>query len=453
MTANIDQLKQEEVADWNAARGPKRLEELARARATLDSLVWPWDADLSRQNFWKAQLDGVDLAFAVLQGSVFDGASLNDAVLDYARANDVSFSHTRLNGGSLYRGRFQGANFNRTHLRGADLRFADFTRANLAYADLRDAKLIRANFENAVLEGADLRGADLSATNFAEADMYRADLRGCDLGATFFRSANLRQAKLADADLRTAMLDDANLREADLTGADLSGGRLRYTTLVETKVQDADFSGAHIFGMSAWDLVGDPASARDLNIAGERDPVIRIDDLEVAQFVYLLLHNEKIRKVIDTVTAKAVLILGRFTDPRKAVLDALRERLRELGFVPMVFDFDRPVNRNLTETVTTLAQLSRFVIADITDAKSIPQELQKIVPGLPSLPVQPIIQDDQFEYGMFEDFLDYPWVLLPYRYQDTQSLLDVLKEKVIAPAESKAAEVIARRAALRATRD
>ena len=43
----------------------------------------------------------------------------------------------------------------------------------------------------------------------------------------------------------------------------------------------------------------------------------------------LLLHNEKIRKVIDTITSKAVLILGRFTPERKKVLDALRDGLRQ----------------------------------------------------------------------------------------------------------------------------
>ena len=37
----------------------------------------------------------------------------------------------------------------------------------------------------------------------------------------------------------------------------------------------------------------------------------------MAQFVYLLLNNAKIRDVIDTVTAKAVLILGRFKGERK----------------------------------------------------------------------------------------------------------------------------------------
>ena len=43
------------------------------------------------------------------------------------------------------------------------------------------------------------------------------------------------------------------------------------------------------------------------------EPKVTVDNIEVAQFIYLLLHNGKIRDVIDTVTSKAVLILGRFT--------------------------------------------------------------------------------------------------------------------------------------------
>ena len=69
------------------------------------------------------------------------------------------------------------------------------------------------------------------------------------------------------------------------------------------------------------------------------EPEITVDNIEVAQFVYLLLHNEKIRDVIDTVTSKAVLILGRFTAERKAVLDALREELRKRDYLPILFDF------------------------------------------------------------------------------------------------------------------
>jgi hypothetical protein len=50
-------------------------------------------------------------------------------------------------------------------------------------------------------------------------------------------------------------------------------------------------------------------------------------------FGELLLHNQKVRDVIDTITSKVVLILGRFTDERKAVLDALREELRKRNYL------------------------------------------------------------------------------------------------------------------------
>lgn len=101
------------------------------------------------------------------------------------------------------------------------------------------------------------------------------------------------------------------------------------------------------------------------------------------------------------------------------MLDALRTRLRIRNFVPIVFDFEKPVSRDLTETISILAHMARFVIADITDAKSVPQELQKIVPNLPSLPVQPIILKNQYEYAMFKDFGGFLSVLPPYPYQDT----------------------------------
>lgn len=114
---------------------------------------------------------------------------------------------------------------------------------------------------------------------------------------------------------------------------------------------------------------------------------ITVDNVEVAQFIYLLLNNQKIRHVIDSITSKVVLILGCFTSARKAVLDAIREDLRMRDYLPVLFDFEKPSSRDLTETISTLAHMARFVIADITDAKSVPQELMKIVPSLPSVPV------------------------------------------------------------------
>ena len=63
----------------------------------------------------------------------------------------------------------------------------------------------------------------------------------------------------------------------------------------------------------------------------------------------------------------------------------MKSALRAKAYLPILFDFEKPQTRDLTETVTTLARMSRFIIADLTDPRSIPQELSQIVPDLPSV--------------------------------------------------------------------
>ena len=173
-----------------------------------------------------------------------------------------------------------------------------------------------------------------------------------------------------------------NLYGATLCGANLGEAMLYHAALVDTDLTRADLTGCRIFGVSAWDLKLEGAKQRNLIITNVDEPEITVDNIEVAQFVYLLLHNEKIREVIDTITSKAVLILGRFTEERKAVLDALREELRKRDYLPILFDFEKPRSRNTDETITLLARMARFVVADISDAKSVLQELRAIVPDL-----------------------------------------------------------------------
>jgi hypothetical protein len=97
------------------------------------------------------------------------------------------------------------------------------------------------------------------------------------------------------------------------------------------------------------------------------------------------------RRADPTVTSNVVLILGRFTPERKAVLDAIRKELCNLHYVPILFDFDLPAGRDITETVPLLARMARFIIADLTEPSSIPKELEAIVPRL-AAPVQPLLE-------------------------------------------------------------
>jgi hypothetical protein len=166
-----------------------------------------------------------------------------------------------------------------------------------------------------------------------------------------------------------------------------------------------------------------------------------VDNLQVAQFIYLLLNNEEIRHVIDTITSKVVLILGRFTPERKIVLDALREELRKRDYLPVLFDFEKPVSKDLSGTVTTLANMARFVIADLTDPSSVPHEMAVVAPAT-VVPIQPILLEGRREYAMFVDLKKrYHWVLEPFQYKSMESLLAQLTDRVIAPAEAKVKEL------------
>ena len=311
--------------------------------------------------------------------------------------------------------------------------------AELLGIDLSSAQLSQAHFFEANLQGADLKFANLDYAYF-----HKANLQDADLSYSLLTFAELQQSNLTRANLHYASLNWADLGEADLRRANLTNANLSETNLVKANLGGADLTGARVYGISAWDVNLNGAIQSNLIITPTRESIITVDNLVVDQFIYLLLYNEKIRHVIETVTSKVVLILGRFTPERKAVLDAIREELRRHDLLPVLFDFEKPATRDIHETVTTLARMARFVIADITDPKSIPQELVSIVEQMPSLPVQPILQDGFEPWGMYDHIQRYPWVLTIHRYRDLDDLLVSLKEKVVAPAEMKAKKLAGR---------
>jgi uncharacterized protein YjbI with pentapeptide repeats len=320
-------------------------------------------------------------------------------------------------------------------LRGRELRGVDLNEAELIMTDLREVNLREANLSRAILIGAKLNGACLREADLSEANLSQAVLIGANLIMARLRAADLSLANLNAANLGWAVLSAANLRKTELSGADLTHIILTEAILIRTNLQEAKLHDCRIYGISTWDLDLTGAKQAGLIITPHGEPTITVDNLEVAQFIYLLLHNEKIRNIIDTIGEKGVLILGRFTEERKAVLDAIRERLRALGFVPMMFDFERPTQRDFTETIKTLAGMSRFIVADITNPKSSPLELQATMPDY-MIPFVPIIHEDEEPFAMFQDLKQKygAWVLDVLKYDSTDSLLQVFDKAVVRPA-------------------
>lgn len=377
-----------------------------------------------------------DLSDAKLNGEDLGGVNFMEANLRFC-----DLSGANLMGASL---RF--SDLNQANLSEAYLSNTDFFEANLCEASLREAYLFEANLSRVNLNGADLQGiylgqADLSGTHAIEANLSDADLRGAYLIGTNLSDANLRRANLSGADLQAA-----DLRRANLEGANLVGARL-----LKTNFEDANLTGCSIYGISCWELNLLGANQSNLAIAPEgelthpavsRAKAIAVDTLEVGQLIYLLLNHYQIRQVING-SSQIVLILGNFASAeRQEILGAIRDRLRQNSFVPVVFDLDRPSEVKLTETISCLAKMARFVIADLTNAKSIFGQLQQLFSEQQQVPVQPLLATSSGEDAFVEDAQLYPNVLPTYRYQNLEHLNVSLADKLIAILEAKANELL-----------
>jgi uncharacterized protein YjbI with pentapeptide repeats len=397
------------------------------------------ETNLSKANLMGADLKGADLSGADLSGADLSGANLGEINLEEANVTPAQMDRmgvSSLGTVPLRMGTdLTGANLRMASLTGANLSGASLSGADLSWAYGREANLGRAKLSKAQLSRAQLSGANLMGATLIEADLSWAELRGANLSGAILAYASLNGADLSGANLSEATLYRAILYGANLSKADLRKANLGVAILVNADLRASDLTGCRIHGVSAWNLKLEDAKQQNLVITADA-PEITVDNIEVAQFIYLMLNNQKVRDVIDTITSKAVLILGRFTDERKAILDALREELRKRNYLPILFDFNVPATRDITETVSLLARMARFIIADLTDPSSIPKELEAIVPDL-AVPVQPLLEGASRPYAMFKDYWKYEWVLPVYRYEGLEPLLATLAEKVIAPAEGK----------------
>ncbi|MCA8948555.1 MAG: pentapeptide repeat-containing protein [Planctomycetes bacterium] len=326
----------------------------------------------------------------------------------------------------------------RPRLASADLREFDLREIDLHAADLRGIEGYGIDLYEADLRGADFRRAFLQAARFARADLCECDLRGASLSNTELIAANLQRALLRDAtlldadlsganlsgaDLTDAYLDQARLYDVDLSNATLERTRLMGAILVRVMLQGARLSDCRVHAASVWKIATD-ANTRQTNIivTDFPDPTVTADSIEVAQLIHLLIDTNAMGQVIESMSGKAVLLLGRFSPERLPVLEAIAEHLRAFDELPIIFNFDKPRHRSLGETVRILAGLSKYVIADLTDPRSAPLESQLIIPDL-AVPFFPIIEAGQTPFAMFEGLADHGWLLPGLKYRDVDHLI------------------------------
>ncbi|HVG24293.1 MAG TPA: pentapeptide repeat-containing protein [Thermoanaerobaculia bacterium] len=409
------------AAEWNRWREEIGETRLAIVGANLDGKDLR-GYDLHATDFLRVELAKADLSDANFFDARFHDCTLIGAKVDGARLG-AQFGNSRLDEIDFRRADLREANFSATRLWNAIFCHLDLNGINFS-----DSDCWKTDFTDAILSGAAFQRAKCIEAKFIRAKMIGTDCIG----------AVMHMAHFNDADLTRALLQTAQLILVDAPGANFTNADLGMACLVNSNLSGATLVGTKIFGLSAWNVQLEGATQDDLVITRSSEPTITCDDIEIAQFIYLLLENAKVRKIIDTVTSKVVLILGRFTEERKGVLDSIRDALRRLDKTPILFDFDKPSSKDVLGTVETLARMSRFIIADITDPSSVPMELAYIVHDLPNTPVLPLLLEGKPEFSMFGDLRRrHPWVMDTQRYRDTASLMETLPA-LIAPADALA---------------
>lgn len=248
----------------------KRL-ELDEDKLKLRSLIaWGWLNHPIFISALNADLSGIDLSYANLKLSVFEGSSLAGANL--VRANLFSAVLRGCQLCSLHLHRLLESDFSATletllgsrfelelgmhdatDLSWSDLRHADMVNANMVGVKLCFADLVSANLKGADMKGANLKGARFGRPSILgfidDACLENADLRGVFAEGVDFCNVDLTEADLSGAYLFGANMNHARLNNAKLVGADLTGAKLIGADLCGADLSDAVLADVVLSGV------------------------------------------------------------------------------------------------------------------------------------------------------------------------------------------------------------
>jgi uncharacterized protein YjbI with pentapeptide repeats len=271
--------------------------------------------------------------------------------------------------------------------------------------------------------GRQLKGAnrlDFSGMDLSGASIYKAFAEGLNLRESLFVGSRFEEGDFSRADFRGAIFRNTKFNKTILTGANFDGAtfvncNLNRVNLVEASFGVKEITETVVYGIAAWDL-RTSAEMKQSKLVIEKtyelySDLIRqetipmmVDDIELAQFIYYLSNHKKMRNILNILNEKAVLLLGRFKDGGLGRLYSIREWLRGKGYMAMIFDFARPDSLSLTETVATMAGLSKFAIADLSGI-SVAAELPDILSQIK----KPVLAFGH-PYSLFPDLADQAWV-------------------------------------------
>jgi len=288
---------------------------------------------------------------------------------------------------------------NNRDLRYINLSFEKFEKIRFKYFE--KGELLGPDFSYADLTGADFLSADLMYSDFEGSIIKDTEFHSSLLMASNFKNSIINKSSFFGANIWASNFNSAIIRDSDFYGCNLSN----------VDLSNAEISNCYIYGISAWGIKrNDLTKTSNLIITSmySESAKITVDDIELAQFISLVMDNKKISNLINSMRTKSVLILGSFDNKTKLVLDRIKEVIPNYNLIPIVFDFIPSEKQDLIETVKTIALLSSFVIVDLSIPAGQLHELASIVRDT-YIPFATIANEDSKQTIMLNEFKHQYW--------------------------------------------
>ncbi len=182
------------------ASAKEAVEDAVRAGMSLQHIQMPGD------NFYEADIPGIDLIQAHLTGGDYTGADMQKAIMTWVQATDVNFTGANMRGIKSLRGVYARCKFSDVDMTGGNISESMFYGGNIG--DMGDAIMRELIAQKCFFMGIGFEGhTDASDSDFLQSKFIRCGME----------RMNLRGSRLTGCEIRS------NLDGADLTGAIIDG--------------------------------------------------------------------------------------------------------------------------------------------------------------------------------------------------------------------------------------
>ncbi|MBW1298118.1 pentapeptide repeat-containing protein [Aquimarina litoralis] len=323
----------------------------------------------------------------------------------------------------------------------------DKVNAIISSIRLNQLKIVNAAFEN----------VDTSKVDFYATKFINCIFKDCWFEETSFESTTFENCKLIGggfSELDFKSVDRNNIltfktcnfnkstfcKSTKIESVDFEG-----SSFVKTTFSACNLSNSKFYGTNVWDITIDNTTKQNNLIIHDTRGLLTnriiVCDIEVAHIINLLCSNDKFSNLTSESQSKFILILGRF-GVNKENLEKLKDKIiQDTNYSPIVFDWNNDKsNLDFIETIVFLSGFAKFIVADISNPKSVPAELQAILSNI-MLPVFPIMHESDSEYAVFTSIKKYQWVYNLIVYDNFEKIIDKFEKAILYPAEKMCKDI------------